>query len=180
VCHCLPINGIAGFDIAAEKRSSPEFTGEYQIDGDRITVILARGTYRRVGQRLPDRIVIEGRPYELRGDPSKLGPHPLDGTFFRVEAGTSDLARRAIRFTGSGQFQDQGIVESVATTQIINGNPRMEPPAGSGTYSVSRYTLTLRYSSGYVRQLPITAEPEDLAKPKLTRIAINTYALASR
>lgn len=180
VCHCLPINGLAGFDEYSEKRASPEFVGDYQIDGDRITVILAGGTYRRTGQYMKDRIMMEGSQYELRGDPGKLGPHPLDGVFGRADAATADAARRLIRFTSDGQFQDHGIIESVATTQIINGNPVMERPSGAGTYSISRYTLTLRYADGYQRQVPITAEPQDLNNRKLTLVTINTYTLVAR
>ena len=180
VCHCLPTNGLAGFDIAAEKRMSPEFVGDYQVEGDRITMTLARGTYRRTGVLAGDRIMLEGRPYELRADPGKLGPHPLDGVFVRADASSPDVARRAIRFTRDGRFQDQGIVESVATTQIINGNPLPDRPGGAGAYNISRYTLTLRYSDGYVRQLPVTVEPADLDKPRLTSSSVNTYILIAR
>jgi len=179
-CHCLPFNGLNGFDMAAERRTSPEFVGNYQIDGDQITLILTGGTYRRTGVLLADRIMMEGRQYELLGDPGKLGPHPLDGVFVRDDPAAADVARRFIRFSRDGQFQDQGLVESVATTQIINGNPVPDRPSGAGTYSISRYTLSLRYSDGFVRQVPITGELADLDKPKLTRVAVNTYTLITR
>ena len=180
VCHCLPESGILGFNSAEQLRASPEFVGQYQIDGDRITIFLARGTYRRMGTFSTDRIVMEGRPYERRGDPGQIGLHPLDGVFVRADRTSTDRARRLIRFTGSGQFEDQGIVESVASSLIVNGTPVMERAAGAGTYQVSRYTLTLRYSDGYVRRLPITAEPADLSKPKLSSFSVNTYVLVSQ
>jgi len=180
VCHCLPPGGLAGFDVVAEKRASPEFVGDYQIDGDRITVTLAGGTYRRTGAFTKDRIVMEGRPYELRGDIGKLGPHPLDGVFIRAEPASADAARRFIRFTSDGQFQDQGMIESVATVQIGNGTPRPDRPSGAGRYSISRYTLTLSYADGYQRQIPIMAEPADVDKRNLTRVVVNTSALVTR
>lgn len=180
VCHCMPPNGILGFNSAQELRASPEFVGQYQIDGDRLTILLARGTYRRAGTLLKDRIIIDGRPYERRGDPGQVGLHPLDGVFLRADRGTPDSARRFIRFSSTGQFQDQGVIESVAGQMIVNGNPVMDRPAGAGTYEVSRYTLTLRYADGYVRRLPISAQPAELTKPRLTSVAVNTYVLISQ
>jgi hypothetical protein len=91
-----------------------------------------------------------------------------------------DLARKFIRFTRDGQFMDQGIVLAVTNSEIINGNPRFERPAGSGTYRLAPYTLILRYADGYQRPLALIVDPADLDKPSLSRLLVNTYTLVSR
>ena len=91
-----------------------------------------------------------------------------------------DLARRFIRFTHDGHFQDQGIVTTIVPSDISTGNPRFERAAGAGTYTLAPYTIILRYSDGYQRQLGVTIKPEDMEKAALTQLFVNTYPLVRR
>ena len=88
-----------------------------------------------------------------------------------------DLARRFSRFTRDGRFQDQGLVTTIAGTDTTGGNLRFEREGGMGTYHLSNFTLTLRYSDGYERGLPILIHPEDQDQPMPAGIFVNTYTL---
>jgi hypothetical protein len=177
----LPQSGLAGFNMARECPKNPIYCGTYQVSGDRVALALNRGTYRQAGTRTPAGLHIEDRDYTLQGDPAKAATRGLEGVFVRADAQPGeDLARKFIRFTRDGQFMDQGIVLAVTNSEIINGNPRFERPAGSGTYRLAPYTLILRYADGYQRPLALIVDPADLDKPSLSRLLMNTYTLVRR
>jgi hypothetical protein len=181
VYHGLPQGGLAGFNMARECQREPIFCGTYQMSGDRIMILLNRGTYRQAGSRTAGGLHIEDRDYTLQGDPAKSAAHGLEGVFVRADARPGEnLATKSIRFTRDGQFIDQGIVLAVTNSEIINGNPRFERPAGTGTYRLGPYTLLLRYADGYQRPLAVTIEPGDMDKPALSKILVNTYTLVRR
>src|SRR5713226_8276261 len=177
----LPETGLAGFNMARACQGALEFCGTYQMNGDQVLIALNRGTYRQAGVRSPGGLLIENRPYTLLGDPAKAAAHGLDGVFVRADARPGeDLARRFIRFTLDGRFVDQGIVTTVTSRDISTGNPRFERAAGMGTYQLAPYTLILRYSDGYQRQLGVTIKPSDMDQPVLTQLFVNTYTLVRR
>jgi hypothetical protein len=182
VYHGLPSTGMVGFNMVRANQTNPEISGTYRIEGDHLMVVLNRGTYRLdASVRSPAQLEFEGRPYTLQSDPADGPSHALEGVFVRADARPGeDLARRAIRFSSNGQFVDQGMVETVAGTEIVNGNLRFERPSGSGTYKLSQFTLILRYSDGYVRQLPIIVKRAELDKPTPAEIMVNTYTLVRR
>jgi hypothetical protein len=177
----LPQTGLAGFNMARECQGRVEFCGSYQMNGDQVLIVLNRGTYRQAGVRSPVGLQIGDRQYTLMGDPAKAAAHGLDGRFVRADARPGeDLARRFIRFTRDGRFVDQGIVTTVTSSDISTGNPRFERQAGMGTYQLAPYTLILRYSDGYVRQLGVTIKPSDMDQPMLSQLFVNTYTLVRR
>ena len=177
----LPENGLANFDMARACQGRVEFCGTYHLSGDQIQIVLNRGTYKQVGSVIPGMIQIADRRYTLQGDPAKFGPHALEGDFMRADARPGeDLARRFIRFTRDGRFLDQGIVTVVTSADISTGNLRFEREGGSGTYTLAPFTLILRYSDGYQRQLGVTLQPSDLDKPGITQLFVNTYTLVRR
>ena len=166
-----------GFDMARARQKDPEYCGSYSVSGNKISVTMGGGN--RFVAVLSGRIMqIEDRPYTLLGDPAKTPSRVLDGIFMREDAQPGeDLARRSIRFTRDGQFEDQGIVESVLPSEIVNGNPIPERPGGRGSYQLARNTLVLRYSDGYEKRIPITIDFADQEKPALSKISVNTYSL---
>jgi hypothetical protein len=177
----LPDSGLANFNVARVCAPAPEFCGTYQVDGDRVDIVLNRGTYRQVGTLTGSALQIEDRRYTLEGDISKSTAGAIEGVFGRADARPGeDLARRFIRFTRDGHFQDQGIVTTIVPSDISTGNPRFERAAGAGTFTLAPYTITLRYSDGYQRQLGVTVKPEDMEKPALTQLFVNTYTLVRR
>jgi hypothetical protein len=181
IYHGLPFHGWTGLDRARALETNPEITGSYEIVGNRVNLTLNRGQYRLVGMREGPAITIDGRPYTLLGDPARLANPVLDGVFMREDARPGeDLARRAIRFTAAGQFEDRGIVQTITPSEIINGNPRNERPGGSGTYRLESYTLRLRYSDGYERTLPLVIDPAEMDRPAQVRLSINRYSLVRR
>jgi hypothetical protein len=68
-------------------------------------------------------------------------------------------------------------VTTIAGTDTTGGSLRFEREAGMGTYHLSNFTLTLRYSDGYERGLPILIRPEDQGQPMPAGIFVNTYTL---
>ena len=177
----LPETGLANFNMARACPPAPEFCGTYQVTGDRVDILLNRGTYRQVGTLTAGALQIEDRRYTLEGDISKSAARAIEGVFGRADAQPGeDLARRFIRFTRDGRFQDQGIVTTITTADISTGNLRFERAAGAGTYTLAPYTIILRYSDGYQRQLGVTIKPEDMEKPALTQLFVNTYTLVRR
>lgn len=182
VFNGLPDHGLERFNMAqACSNGRQDFCGVYQLEGERITIVLDRGKYRQVGRYTPDQIQIADRRYILQGDPGKTPSRSLDGIYVRADARPGeDLARRFIRFTRDGRFQDQGLVTTIAGTDITGGNLRFERQGGTGTYRLSNFTLTLRYSDGYERGLPILISPDDQDQPLPAGIFVNTYTLIRR
>jgi len=177
----LPPTGLAGFNMARACQGKMDFCGNYQLSGDQITIVVNGGTYRQTGSYIPGRIQIGDRPYTLQGDPSKSAAHMLEGDFGRADAQPGeDLARKFIRFTRDGHFIDQGIVTTVCGADYSTGKLVFERPAGSGTYTLAPYTIILRYSDGYQRQIAVTIEPADMQKTTLTQLLVNTYTLVRR
>jgi len=179
VFNGLPDHGLERFNMArACSDGRQDFCGVYQLQGDQLIIVLDRGKYRQVGTYTPGKIQIADRRYILQGDPGKTPTSALDGVFVRADARPGeDLARRFIRFTRDGRFQDQGLVTTIAGTDTTGGSLRFEREAGMGTYHLSNFTLTLRYSDGYERGLPILIRPEDQGQPMPAGIFVNTYTL---
>lgn len=178
----FPQSGLANFNMArACAGGRQDFCGTYQINGDHIVILLDRNTFRQDAVFRPGGIEIGDRPYKLLPDISKSAAHTLEGVFGRADARPGeDLARKGIQFTRDGRFVDQGIVTTVVSSEIINGNPHFERPGGSGTYTLAPYTLILRYSDGYVRQLGISIDAEDMDAPTINKFVVNTYHLVRR
>jgi len=176
----MPENGLARFKMARACQGHIELCGTYSINGEHVTILVDRGRYRQDGTMAPGGLEVGDRNYKLEGDPAKSAAHMLEGDFMRADARPGeDLARRFIRFTRSGQFVDQGIITTV-TSADITGQLRFEREAGSGTYALGPYTLMLRYSDGYQRDIVVTLDPADMDKPALSQIHVNTYTLVRR
>lgn len=180
----LPARGLATFSLAEARRNMPEFTGTYRISPDqsRIDIVMSNGKFPVTGIVTPAGMDIDKRPYTLQADLAQRGPHALSGIFGRADAVPSlpDMMRRVIRFTPDGRFEDRGIIESVATVELVNGNYRPERSAGTGTYQLVNFTLLLRYDDGEVRTLPLYVEPAQFQAPTVTRLHVNTYVLTAR
>jgi hypothetical protein len=177
----LPQTGLAGFNMQRECARNPIPCGVYQMNGDQVMIATNRGTYRQAGVRSAGGLRIGDRPYTLQGDISRLGQQAIEGVWGRADARPGeDLARKFIRFTGNGQFVDQGLVTTVCTADISTGNLRFERPGGQGTYRLAPYTVILRYSDGYQRQMTITVEPADMNNPAPPKVFVNTYTLVRR
>jgi hypothetical protein len=177
----LPQTGLVNFNAARACQNAVEFCGNYVVNGDAVTIVLNRGTYRQVGTLTPGQLQIADRRYTLQGDISKSTARGLDGTFGRADAQPrEDLSRRFIRFTRDGRFLDQGLVTTVVSTDFSSGRPQFERSGGSGTYTLGPYTIILQYSDGYRRQLGVTIQPADMDRPVLSQIFVNTYSLVRR
>lgn len=182
VYNGLPDHGLVGFNMErACTQGRQDFCGVYRINGEQITIVLNRGTYSQKGMRTAGGFNIGGRDYVLQGDPAKAPTRALEGLYVRADARPGeDLARRFIQFTPDGRFQDEGLVTTVAGTDISDGNLHFERERGAGTYRLADFTLILHYADGYERDLPILIRPEDQNQAVPRAIFINTYVLVRR
>lgn len=55
VYYGLPDHGLIGFNMARACQGRQDFCGTYQLNGDQITIVLNRGTYRRPVRALPEK-----------------------------------------------------------------------------------------------------------------------------
>jgi hypothetical protein len=62
-------------------------------------------------------------------------------------------AKPMIQFSKNGSFTDYGIFERILDQTVFDRPPT---PAGSGTYSINNFSLTLNYSNGIVRKISLT------------------------
>ena len=62
-------------------------------------------------------------------------------------------AKSMISFSKNGSFTDYGIFERILDQTVFDRPPT---PAGSGTYSINNFSLTLNYSNGIVRKISFT------------------------
>ena len=62
-------------------------------------------------------------------------------------------AKPMIQFSKNGSFTDYGIFERILDQAVFDRPPT---PAGSGTYSINNFSLTLNYSNGIVRKISLT------------------------
>jgi hypothetical protein len=179
VYNGLPDHGLVGFNMTrACAQGRQDFCGVYRINGEQITIVLNRGTYAQTGTQTAGGFNIGGRDYLLQGDPAKAPTHALEGLYIRADARPGeDLARKFIQFTRDGRFQDEGLVTTVAGTDITGGNLHFERARGVGIYRLANFTLILHYADGYERGLPILIRPEDQDQADPRAIFINTYML---
>jgi hypothetical protein len=89
----------------------------------------------------------------------------LSGTYQR-----SDIGHVAITFTPDGRFVDQGLMHYLPLNNI-------RPAAGSGTYAIKNYTLTLRYDHGAVLRILFHRERPDREESDLGTIYIDVFPL---
>jgi hypothetical protein len=177
----LPETGLANFNFERECQNRQEFCGYYQINGKQLAIVLDNGKWRENGSLIPGGVQVEDRTYTLQGDISKQPARMLEGDFKREDALPHEaLATWFLRFNRDGTFVDQGIVGAVTSSKIVYGWPQAERPSGSGTYTLGPYTILLRYSDGYVRQLGVTLTPEQMNSPSITQLTVNTYSLIRR
>jgi hypothetical protein len=151
----LPRTGLAGFDRNAS-RSDPNqasYWGTWQFAA-------GTGTIAKPGVRFPEKLKLE-QPALLVIDIDRFSRCAavdglrLDGTWtsfanandpelMRLPAGKRPL----FQFSRDGRFVDEGVFATFLRTY---GNEAGDA-AGSGTYDIRDFTLTLRYSDGRVRR----------------------------
>jgi hypothetical protein len=169
-----------GFNMAQARQKDPEYTGTYSVKGNTVSVSIGPSN-RFVALLSGDLLRIEDREFTLEGDPGKTTERVLDGVFRRADAQPGeDLARRSIRFTRDGSFEDQGIIEAITVSEIVNGNPVPQRTAGRGWYQLARNTLLLKYSDGYEQRLPITIGLAEQSRGAPAKISVNTYDLVKK
>jgi hypothetical protein len=153
----LPRTGMAGFDRNASKADPNErnYWGAWRYqDG--------AGAITRPSSNYPEKLKLEPNGI-LAIDSDRFSRCAsvdglrLDGAWTTysnpndpVINGQPAGQRPVLHFTREGRFVDEGVFASYLTS--MGGDPK----AGSGTYEIRDFTLTLRYSDGRVKRAAFT------------------------
>ena len=155
----------------AEDRRSPSY-GRYTLRGDDIVITwnFDRAPNEQHTQKLTRRA--DGTLEQDNGAVfHKLAPCDglkLDGSYARTWA---DGTQSRIRFTRDGRFTEQGLKFCVADDNLVHPDWPKLPDRGSGTYSIARNTLEVKYDDdGPSRRMFFTTPDEPAGR--VARIAI--------
>ena len=156
--RALPNGGLLGFDRAAARIKLPNTVAIYTFSSGSGRVHVA-GVDARFDIKLEagskGQILLDGVPYQRCADVDGLRlsgawtsyANPDDASLDRQTVGV----RPVFRFSKDGRFTDEGVFASF----MRSGNPAADG-AGSGSYGIKDFTLTLRYDDGRVKTLGFT------------------------
>jgi hypothetical protein len=155
----------------ADDRRSPSY-GRYTLRGDDIVITWSfdRFLNQQHTQRLKRRA--DGKLEQDDGVVfHRLAPCDglkLDGSYVRTWA---DGTKSRMRFTRDGRFTEEGLRYCVADDQLAYPDWPKLPERGSGTYSIARNTLEVKYDNdGPSRRMFFTTPDEPAGR--VARIAI--------
>lgn len=163
VIRYLPEEGLQNFNFSEALRTSRDYCGRYQVNGNQLNIAWANNDSEQ-GTRTASGWKILGDEYFhlARSDGLKL-----DGTYHREDP---ELANRAFLFTPDGRFAENGMLNLVA----YSGSNTAQ---GGGYYRISNNTLTLNYSDGRRISLSFYIFPVRNEGQRPGSISVNTYTL---
>ncbi len=179
----LPARGLAT-DLAWDRAQLPDAWGTWRRDGSRI--VTQRGSYTTSYVVDGDRLLSErGRPW--RKLPS-LADARVDGSFARADYHDAAAPRLVLR--ADGTYEDRGgflhmvgaarnLVVPDAAIMVQRWSDQQARRAlggGSGTYTLSAYTLTLSDQDGRVWRVNAYVPPTE-SLPAVRYLVVNGYAL---
>lgn len=179
----LPVRGLAA-DVAWDRAQLPAAWGTWQREGDRI--ITHRSGYTTTYVVDGDRLLSErDRPW--RRLPLIAGAR-VDGSFARADYRDPSAPRLVLR--ADGTYEDRGnflrmvgsawnLVEpdgEVMVRRWSDEQARRALGAGSGTYTLEAYTLTLRDQDGRIWRVNAYVPPTETL-PAARYLVVNGYAL---
>jgi hypothetical protein len=155
----IPLTGWHGFDRTASKADADQksYWGTYRY-GDGSGIIEKPGAqYRtRIQAEKPGQIKLDMFSYYRCANVDGLR---LEGAWTSYSdpqmarsPGKPGEARPIFHFTRDGRFRDEGVF----ATFLKNYRDQSQGGAGSGTYDIKDFTLSLRYSDGRSRKVAIT------------------------
>jgi hypothetical protein len=162
----------------AEDPRSPSY-GRYTLRGDDVVVrwhfdrFLNQQHTQKLRRRADGKLEQEGGAVFHRLPP--CDGLKLDGTYART---WGDGSKSSIRFTRDGRFTEQGMKSCVADDDLVYPDWPKLPERGSGTYSIGRNTLEVKYDNGGPSRRMFFVTPDDPADPKaVSRISVGNNPL---
>lgn len=100
----------------------------------------------------------------------------LDGTYATT---WGDGTKTRVRFTRDGRFAEQGLKTCVNLEDFVNPDlPKLPERGGTGTYSIARNTLEVKYDNGGPSRRTFFFTPDDPGDPtRVARIAVGNSPL---
>ena len=158
----------ASFEAEANDSRSPSF-GRYTLSGDDIVIRWNRQQdTQKLKRRADGKLEAEGGVVFHKFAP--CDGLKLDGTYAIT---WGDGTKSRIRFTKDGRFAEDGLKHCANLESFQNPDLPKLPEKGSGTYSIARNTLEVKYDNeGPTRRL-FFFTPDDPADPaRISRIAV--------
>jgi len=155
-----------------EDPRSPSY-GAYALKGDEIVInwnhdpILNQRHTQKL-KLLPDGKLAQGddRYHKL----AACDGLKLDGAYSRTWA---DGSKTRITFTKDGRFTEKGLKDCVNLDQLVYPDWPKLPESGSGTYTIGRNTLEVKYDNDGPARRMFFSTPDEPTNPKRIAIANN-------
>lgn len=151
---------------------SPSY-GRYTLSGDELVIKWNH-----------DPVLGQQRTEKLKVLPN--GKLEQDGETFHKLAGCDGLkldgaysitwgdgSKTVIRFTKDGRFTERGLKDCVNRDQLVHPDWPKLPASGSGTYTIDRNTLEVKYDNDGPTRRMFFSTPDDPTNPKKISIANN-------
>jgi hypothetical protein len=172
----LPTEGFANFNREEHQKDFSRDWGTYTNNGQQVRIMAPWAhmiaPWTRTGLKLQERF--------YRRVCSCDGMR-IDGTYYRPgwEEVDARVADNYLRLYPDGRFEEKDLIKAAgidADWYRLKVQGITEPTAGSGTYSINKNTLELRYSNGYVKRTAFYVHEEDASKRSPDPIMIGNYA----
>jgi hypothetical protein len=150
-----------------EDPRSPSF-GRYTLSGDEIVIRWNKQEQPQKLKRRPDgKLEQDGATFHPLASCDDL---KLEGTYTVAWA---DNSKTQVRFFKDGHFKATGLQDCVNLDQLVYPDWPKLPAAGTGTYTIRRNTLEVKYDNdGPARRMFFTT-PDNPSNPKRISIANN-------
>jgi hypothetical protein len=172
----LPNEGFANFNREEQQKDFSRDWGTYANDGDKVRIMAPWAhmivPWTKTGLKLEERFY--KRVCSCDG-------MRISGTYYRPgwEEVDARVANNYLTLYADGRFEEKNLIKAAgieADWYRLKVQGIIEPTEGSGTYSINKNTLELRYSNGYLKRTAFYVHEEDVNKRSPDPIVIGVYA----
>jgi hypothetical protein len=172
----LPNEGFANFNRAEHQKDFSRDWGTYTNDGQKVRIMAPWAhmiaPWTKQGLKLQERFY--KRVCSCDG-------MRISGTYHRPgwEEVDARVADNYLTFYPDGRFEEKDLIKAAgieADWYHLKVQGITEPTEGSGTYSIYRNTLELRYSNGYVKRTAFYVHEDDVNKKSPDPVVIGILA----
>jgi len=157
----------------ADDTRSPSY-GRYTLRGDDVIITwnfdrtLNRQHTQRLKRRADGKLEQDGGQLFHRLEP--CDGLKLDGTYAITWA---DGTKSRVRFTKDGRFDEQGLKHCVSLDNLVYPDWPKLPEAGTGTYTIARNTLEVKYEPDGPSRRMFFSTPDNPTDPgRIARISV--------
>jgi hypothetical protein len=172
----LPNEGFANFNREEQQKDFSRDWGTYANDGEKVRILAPWAhmivPWTKTGLKLEERFY--KRVCSCDG-------MRISGTYYRPgwEEVDARVANNYLTLYADGRFEEKNLIKAAgieADWYRLKVQGIIEPTEGSGTYSINKNTLELRYSNGYLKRTAFYVHEEDVNKRNPDPIVIGVYA----